>query len=277
MQKKARSGRIEKQNLLRLREDVGEQTRAAGSTEERLSLSIPEEVPLEKSELLDKIRELEDFAVVAAHDLRAPLTNIELAVELLMLKYAHSFEPREKELFQVIEHSVNEMSLFLKSLLALALAETDLTVRKEVKIDEVLDKLLVSLSLKLEQRRTRVVRAPLPTVRIREAIICQVLQNLIVNAIDHAGEAGATIEIGGEMQGDEVHLFVRDNGPGIPEDELLNIFRPFHRENYRNANTNFGIGLAIVYKIARHHNGRAWVVNNPKRGCTFHVTLKDGN
>jgi len=277
MQKMARSGRIDKQGLLRLREDVGEQPRAVGSVDDRLTPSVPEEVPHDKSELLGKIRELEDFAVVAAHDLRAPLTNIELAVELLMLKRSHNLDSREKELLQVIEHSVKEMSLFLQSLLTLALAETDLTVRKAVKVDDVLDNLLVSLAIKLEQSRARVVRAPLPTIRIRESVICQVLQNLIVNAIDHAGEAGAIIEVGGDKRGDEVHLYVRDNGPGIPEDELLNIFRPFHRENYKDTTTNFGLGLAIVYKIARHHNGKAWVVNNPRKGCTFHVTMKDVN
>jgi signal transduction histidine kinase len=103
----------------------------------------------------------------------------------------------------------------------------------------------------------------------------QVFHNLIGNAIRYGCKPGDIIEVGGERKAENVRLYVRDHGPGIPEEERDLIFEPFCRGTTGKDEKGTGIGLATVQKIARLYDGRAWVEETSGGGSTFWVEMVD--
>ncbi|HSH81012.1 MAG TPA: sensor histidine kinase, partial [Herpetosiphonaceae bacterium] len=97
-----------------------------------------------------------------------------------------------------------------------------------------------------------------------------VLVNLLANAHRHT-PAGSRIQITGRVEDSEVVLSVRDNGPGIPAEELERIFRRFHRLG--TSENGSGLGLAIARAVVELHGGRIWAESQPGAGTTFFVAL----
>jgi signal transduction histidine kinase len=103
----------------------------------------------------------------------------------------------------------------------------------------------------------------------------QALGNLVDNAIKYS-PAGGTITIGGRAEREHVVLFVRDQGIGIPRDELTRVFERFHRVDTRLSRTTQGVGLGlyICRVIVEAHGGRIWAESaGPDAGSTFYIRL----
>jgi signal transduction histidine kinase len=103
--------------------------------------------------------------------------------------------------------------------------------------------------------------------------ITQALLNLLLNALQALPPKG-NIEIGAELDASDsrLHLWVKDDGPGIPPNQIEKIFEPF----YTTREKGTGLGLAIVHKIAENHNGEIRVNSPPKgmtRGCCFSIVI----
>jgi signal transduction histidine kinase len=117
-----------------------------------------------------------------------------------------------------------------------------------------------------------VTTSDLPDMLISKTFYLQILDNLVGNALRYAG--GKPIEVSGERKGSVVRLLVRDHGCGIPDEEKTQIFELFRRGSTGRKLPGTGVGLAIVQKIARIHNGAAWVEDAPGGGSIFIVELK---
>jgi len=100
-----------------------------------------------------------------------------------------------------------------------------------------------------------------------------VLDNLIENAIRHAGEGSSVDVRGGEGPGGAVELVVADTGAGIPAEHLSRVFERFHRVEGSRAGPGTGLGLAIVKHIAEAHGGRAVMESIEGAGTTVRVLL----
>jgi signal transduction histidine kinase len=98
----------------------------------------------------------------------------------------------------------------------------------------------------------------------------QVVVNLLANAHFHT-PSGTRIAIVGDVVGSEVHVTVRDTGPGIPTPALHTIFEPFH--HFAAADGGSGLGLTIAHSIIDMHRGRIWVESTPGHGTTFHIVV----
>ncbi len=96
------------------------------------------------------------------------------------------------------------------------------------------------------------------------------LTNLLANAHTHT-PPGTRITVSGRRTARDVHLIVRDTGPGIPQGEVEAIFARFHRLDQAAGGT--GLGLSIVQAIVALHGGRVWAESQGGPGATFHVTL----
>lgn len=104
--------------------------------------------------------------------------------------------------------------------------------------------------------------------------LMRAVNNLLVNAIKHAGSSGEIRLVLKEVR-DGVEIEVADNGPGIPEEDLDHIFERFYRADssrYRETG-GAGLGLAIAREAVRSIGGRIAVRNNDGAGCTFTITL----
>jgi signal transduction histidine kinase len=114
-----------------------------------------------------------------------------------------------------------------------------------------------------------VAEGPLPTLRTARAPLQQVLQNLIDNAIKHAGSDSVDVRVGAHEAGDWCELAVSDDGPGIPEPSRERVWELFHTLAPSDGERT-GIGLAVVRRLVEGHGGRIWVESpNDRGGATF--------
>jgi len=101
--------------------------------------------------------------------------------------------------------------------------------------------------------------------------IQQVLINLILNSVD-ANPDGGQVTISGAAVNDGVELFVKDNGPGIPEDRMAHIFEPF----YSTKEGGTGLGLTVSYNIITAHGGSLEIISSDENGTCFRIYLPIG-
>jgi len=107
--------------------------------------------------------------------------------------------------------------------------------------------------------------------------VSQILSNLLDNAIKYTADGGK-IAVGAHPAGDFFELFVRDNGMGIPEEDLPRLFERFYRVDKARSRElgGTGLGLAIVKHLVAAHNGSMRVESQVSQGTTFFFTLPAG-
>jgi signal transduction histidine kinase len=221
-----------------------------------------------------------DLLGIAAHDLRHPIGAILIYSELLAEEADSILNSEQKELLNSI-HSLSEFMLrLLRDTLDISAAQSGRVslFAEPSNIFEILEQ-CVSLSRPLATRKQMQLSLrqdeEIPIVTVDALKITQVFNNLIENAIKHC-QNGTKIEVGISLEGDSVLVSVRDDGPGIPPDELKDLFTPFHRTRAQalSAEPGTGLGLAIAKRIVEYHEGgRIWVESEVGTGTTFYVSL----
>jgi len=109
---------------------------------------------------------------------------------------------------------------------------------------------------------------------VNDNLLRHVWSNLLSNAVKFSPEGGL-VQIGLTRNGQEITFWVKDNGPGIPEESLAHIFSRFYQADSSHKQEGNGLGLALVDKILRLEGGRVEAENCPDRGCKFTVKLKN--
>ncbi|HSO78706.1 MAG TPA: HAMP domain-containing sensor histidine kinase, partial [Chromatiaceae bacterium] len=117
------------------------------------------------------------------------------------------------------------------------------------------------------------VRCPDIRLGVPPAALHRALANLLANAQRYGG--GHTVEIRAEPGADACRIGVLDRGPGIPDDQLAAVFRPFHRvESSRSPDTGgAGLGLAIVRQLAQANSWQVWLENRPEGGLAAWISV----
>jgi two-component system sensor kinase FixL len=215
-----------------------------------------------------------EMAAALAHELNQPLTAI-LSNAHAGERYLAQGAPPLDEIREILQDVVGdarragEVIQRLRSLLRKDEArflplDVNQVIREMatlVHTDAILRNVVIELEL-----------APdLPTVRGDRVQLQQVLLNLVLNGMEAVGQDGAAkrIAIRTERAGGEMCVKVRDEGPGIPADQLSRVFETFYTTKAK----GMGMGLPISRSIVEAHGGRIWAENNPDRGATFSFTL----
>ena len=257
-----------------LEELVSERTAELAQTNQALQQDI-----WLREEAEDKLRlanqELEAFAYTVSHDLRTPLTPILCYAELLRSEYKERLDQKALDCLAGIIASVEKMVTQMEDLLTLARMGHLERPAEPIAADEVVREVICNLQSQIAAAGVTVTLEPLPPIRVPESVISQIVDNLVGNAIRYAGIKDSTIEVGGDRNGEKVRFFVRDHGPGIPEEERCRIFEVFYRGTSGKKLKGTGVGLATVLKIARTYGGRAWAEETPGGGSTFWVEMLD--
>lgn len=211
-----------------------------------------------------EIELLEQVIRRTEHQLRNPLALISLYAEKLYLEAPVGCL---KEEAQLIRETVNDVSTNLTDLLycgqqaKLQIAPHDLRT--------IVAESIKGLQPWIEQKQLRVGYLSTPAVlAIDRWQIKQVFDNLLSNAVHFSPEAG-TVVCHWQVFRHEVLVEVCDQGPGLSEDDLKQVFTPFYSK--RPGGT--GLGLAIAKKIILDHHGSLWVQNLPRGGAQFSFTL----
>jgi nitrogen fixation/metabolism regulation signal transduction histidine kinase len=206
-----------------------------------------------------------------AHEIKNPLTPIQLSAERLEMKLSSRLAPEDAEVLRRATRTIVNQVGALKSMVddfrdyarlpAPAFAPLDLNAL----IAEVLS-LYETPSLAPVRR----LASGLPPVFADSTQIRQVIHNLVQNAQDAlAGKTEPKIEVRTEPAGAHVRLTVEDNGSGFPEEMMSRIFEPYVTTKPRGT----GLGLAIVKKIVDEHRGSIAIENHPARGASVSVLL----
>lgn len=229
-------------------------------------------------ELIDQLaaknEELEQFAYTVSHDLRSPLVTVGGFLSILRSALKDGRQAAIEDALQRIERSVGTMARMIDDLLELArvgrgidpggLADVKQVVREAVRLLEARIKLSGAV-VEIED--------DLPVLRADPVRLQQAFQNLIDNACKFA-EPGQPpqIRIGCRHSGAEVILTVTDNGVGLSADQEDQVFELFSQVDDEAEGT--GLGLAIVARVARLHEGRAWVESEGRgHGSCFCLAL----
>jgi signal transduction histidine kinase len=234
---------------------------------------LAEELAAKASELERSNLELEQFAHVAAHDLREPLRTMRSYVELIAERLGDSADPKVRKYVEHVVGGSERMRALIDDLLEYARLERQRKPLAAVSLDEVLDAALAGAEAGIREARAEIVRGPLPGVIGDRAQLVRVFENLVGNAVKFRGDAPPRIRVEGEERGREAVISVADNGIGVPAKDSERIFGLFERLHARTRYPGTGLGLAICKKIVERHGGRIWVESEPGQGSTFVFTL----
>jgi signal transduction histidine kinase len=229
------------------------------------------------SALQDKVKELDSFVYSASHDLQSPLRSVVAFSELLARDLGDDLSEDGRIYLGFITKGATRMRALIMSLLALSRTERHALKLEDVSLDACVEGALESLAIPIQEAEAMVERAPLPRVRADAALITQLYQNLIGNAVKfRAPGVAPRITLTAAVASDEVTLRVADNGIGIDEKFAEHIFAPFRRLHLDSEYEGSGIGLSICRKVVERHGGRLWVEPSPGGGACFCFTLRRG-
>ncbi len=227
---------------------------------------------------LKKLDELKsEFVSMVSHELRAPLTNINGSIELLLEGAAPCYDPEHREMLQIVGEQSQRLTRLVKGILNVSRIEAGQLVLQPQAfnilglIEKVID---VWETRGIANRLERPRSVNLPSVWADRDRTEEILFNLIDNAIKYSSE-GAAIRIDAESNGRFVAISVSDRGIGIPEDEIDRIFEKFHRVDRKDAMESYGhgLGLYICRRLVEAQGGQIWVESVVGEGSTFRFTL----
>ena len=233
------------------------------------------EVVRANSQLTDANKELEAFSYSVSHDLRAPLRAINGFIQMLEEDTRGQLAAEPQRYLRVIHESSRKMGQLIDDLLAFSRVGRAEMRKTEVELDALVRGVIAGLAVTTAGRNIEWDIGPLPAVQGDPALLRQVFSNLIGNAIKYSRHRDpARIEIGvAEATGDDVTLYVRDNGAGFDMRYVHKLFGVFQRLHTAEEFEGTGVGLALVQRIVVRHGGRVWAEGAPGQGATFHFTL----
>jgi signal transduction histidine kinase len=221
-----------------------------------------------------------NFVANVSHELRTPLTVIRGAAHNLQRGVIQERSQIVQYSSLIIQHT-EQLTYMIEQLLELAGAKKNRTplAREPVELAEVLKDAIAAVGHDTQTAGCSVqceIPTALPTVSGDAAALRRVFQNLITNAAKHGAEGGwigvkASVVNGqGKLR---VEVSVADRGPGIPEAEQTEIFKPFVRGALAEARQirGSGLGLSLVREIVEFHQGSISVQSQPGHGATFTV------
>jgi signal transduction histidine kinase len=232
-----------------------------------------------------ELRELsaikDKFLQIAAHDLRNPLNNIVLGIELLGRVYPDTERPIERfdEILGTMRSAANVMRSIANDFLDLQAIRTGSIQlnRKPVSLNEMARSIVAQYQAQADAKELvmRVILdESLPPVLVDEDRMVQVISNLVSNAIKFS-PAGATVGVRTRAVNGQVMVEVVDTGPGIPPEEIPLLFQEFVRLSNKptGGEKSSGVGLSIARQLVELHGGRIGVKSQVGKGSLFWFTL----
>ena len=226
-----------------------------------------------KEELLQNLslqnQELNEYAHVVSHDLKAPLINIHTLVGWYMEDHKDTLTENQLKPLDQVLFNVEKMNFLIKGILDYStidkLESDDSLVNFNAVIGEVVKTILIPDNI------TVTVQNDLPTIYGNTWRFKQVFQNLIQNAINYNDKDEGLIEVGFTDKDEFYEFFIKDNGIGIKSDYFDKIFKVFTKLESNGSSS--GIGLSIVKKIINFYKGTIWLESEPNKGATFYFTI----
>jgi PAS domain S-box-containing protein len=253
------------------RKNAEEILRKAHDELERQVRERTAELAQQAAELQRSNADLDEFAYVAAHDLKTPARTVNLIAQTLQKRYRDQLSEEAMESISGIITKARWMYRMVEDLYKNSQVGRG-TALEQVDCNALLDLVLQNLQSMIEDSNAHVVRDDLPMIVANRSDLSQVFQNLIQNAIKFRSEERIPeIQVSAEREDDDWHFRVKDNAIGIDPQFHSRIFQLSERLSRETEGS--GIGLNTCKKAIERRGGRIWVTSKPGTGSTFHFTL----
>ena len=232
------------------------------------------------AELLRLNQELQDFTLIAAHDLQEPLRKIQAFGDRLMKSTGSRLNENEQDYLERMQNAAKRMQTMIDGLLSITRVITRAQPYALVDLSQITAEVLSDLEIHIEQSGGTIEVSDLGVIEADPVQMRQLLQNLIGNALKFTKPGSppliklyAKTIAEGAPAAPLVEIYMEDNGIGFDMGLAGRLFEPFQRLVGRSEFEGTGIGLAVCRKIAERHGGRIRVESRLGQGSTFIVTL----
>jgi signal transduction histidine kinase len=220
------------------------------------------------------------FIDVVSHELRTPLTVMRGYIDLMESEHAARSDPKSAARLKTIKSNTDRLYSLVESMLDVSrLEKGSLRISPEpVRLESILEETVQARRQEAEDKKQTMVLeidGALPLMMADRRRLKDVFNNIVDNAIKYTQEGGR-IQVCARDEGKVVHVWVKDNGIGIPLENIGKIFDRFHivaSNDLSHQVDRLGLGLPISKGIVEAHGGRMWVESQVGRGSVFHVDL----
>ncbi|MFO0908990.1 MAG: ATP-binding protein [Isosphaeraceae bacterium] len=232
-------------------------------------------VDVTKFRLVDQLKS--DMVSTVSHELKTPLTGLQMAIHLLLEEAVGPLNPKQTELLLSARQDSDRLLSIVNDLLDLTRIEQG-GIRLDIEAVAP-GELIEEAASRFESRATdagirldRSIGLGLPPALVDRERISHVFDNLLSNALAHT-DRGGTVEISAEREGSHIRFSVRDSGEGIAPDHIPRLFDRFYRVPGQSTRRGAGLGLTITREIVLAHGGRIEASSQKGLGSTFRFTL----
>lgn len=231
---------------------------------------------IKQKKLLEELqranKNLNEFAHVVSHDLKAPLRSISGLTSFLQKRYKDKFDHSGQKDLELIVKNAKRMNELINGILEYSRIIKGTPVDKLINLYDIINDTIATIHLSEHPPLNLTITSGIPQLRADVVRIQQIFQNLITNAIQHIDKPEGYLDIGFTNEPEHWVFTVSDNGKGIEErnfEKIFNIFESLHADYFQSR----GIGLSIVKKIIEDYGGSISVTSQVGVGTTFSFTL----
>ncbi len=235
-----------------------------------------EEIEILNRKLIEVNENLEAFTSSVSHDLRAPLRHIADFVDLLKKEGKGSLEGKMLVYMNIIVNSAIKMGKLIEELLQFSRLSRVEIKKTMVNTAILVQSVILENKTEIEKYQSIIVIEELPTVFSDGAMLKQVFENLISNAIKYSSKKEhPVITIGSVMENSFTRFFITDNGAGFDMESASHLFGIFQRLHPESEFEGLGLGLANVKRIVEKHGGTVMADGKVGQGATFSFTIPE--
>jgi len=224
---------------------------------------------------LDGLRD--DLTSMIYHDLRSPLANIVSALDVIATMVPEQDRETVLSILKIAENSTDRIQRLVSSLLDVSKLESGQPVVDQKLVDSLaLIKDAVEDVKPVANGRRQFITVDLPDELPAIWVDGDMARRVLINLMENSSKftlTGGKLEVGARVEDDWLHIWVRDNGPGIPPSDKERIFDKFTRLRGKGKTGGLGIGLAFCRLAVQGHGGRIWVESDAGQGAAFHFTF----
>jgi light-regulated signal transduction histidine kinase (bacteriophytochrome) len=223
------------------------------------------------TQLSQSNRQLNEFAHLAAHDLKTPLRGISTLAQWLAADYRDKFDEQGRRQIDLLIRRAMRLDKLLDAILQYSTLSRSRQSERPTNLNVIIDEIITEMKCPPNIKMT--FKNKLPVLVCDENHIRQVLYNLIDNAVKFMDKPEGLVVIDCTEKERFWEISVCDNGPGIEPQHYEKIWTLFQTLDIRDKTENAGVGLTLVRKIVELYEGKCWLKSEVGRGSTFYFTM----
>lgn len=230
---------------------------------------------IELKKYIESNLQLENFAYIASHDLKAPLRTVTSFSFLLKQAAYEQLDKKSQGYLDIVLRSSTNMQLLIDDLLEFSRVGTQQVKIKEINLGPMIKRILLDLDTNIQESGAQIHINNMPeTIFADESMMIQVFQNLINNALKFRNKDQKPIVDINTSESDAHWIFkIKDNGIGIKQESIEKIFGIFEKLHSNDIYEGTGLGLSICKKIIEIHNGEISVESEINKGSCFTFSI----